>query len=150
MPLHGKQRIKMNNKQLSKYIKNIRKKAIEEQNPSYEKLWNKSLKTNIDIGGEKHDSTGPNKSHVEEASQIGSIGGKRNPNKSFHMTSLGDLTSRSLAQSTGNQKRTSNNYSEETIELVRSVKNKKELGKGSNTNDTVTINPTQKPLTTYN
>jgi hypothetical protein len=93
--------------------------------------------------------------NIEEASvQIGSFGGRHNPKKKLHMTSLGNVPERSAAQRAGNQRRTKSTYAEEATQIaIKKVKNKKgEMTRGQTSTgqkaDTLEFEPSKPELTT--
>lgn len=146
----------MDIKKLAKRVKSLRVQKLKEQGTPQE--YKKQLKNLPDIGGEKHDPTSPNKSHVSEgrevSGQLGSFGGRHSPRKRSHMTSLGNVKERSAAQRTGNQRRTPGTYAEEATEIVKDkVKDKKgEMTRGQTSTgqraDAVEVTPTKIELTT--
>jgi len=134
----------------------------EQKGMTPEKL-RKQERLKIDIGGEKHDPTSPNKSHIEENVPISTpIGSNRRGKKktSFAYTSLGGaaLKSRANAHRQGNQKG-QNRYESFELQEVRKVALKKvnekknEVAIGSTdtgkAGETINTEPQKSELTGY-
>ena len=143
----------MDIKKLAERVKSLRVKKLKEQGTS--EKYKKQLKNLPDIGGEKHDATSPNKSHIEEGREVsgqqGAGGARHNPRKRSNQTSLGNLKQR---RSGGNQRRTPGTYAEEATEIVKDkIKNKKgEMTRGKTATgqptDKLDFTPTKVELTT--
>lgn len=139
----------------------IIKSLISEQMGTYTKK--QGLK--IDIGGEKHDPTSPNKSHIEEEELdevIGTataIGANRRRKKrtSFAYTSLGGsaYAARASGHRQGNQKGAGRYTMEEaTRKVIKKMNEKKsEVPLGSTSTkkrgETIDVEPNQPELTGY-
>jgi hypothetical protein len=122
------------------------------------KQWDKQLKPSIDIGGHKHDPSGPNKSHIEEDNVDESIasqfGKRQNRKKHPYKETLGALEKRRWG---GNQSRTPSSYTEDydhlaeeaTKKVMKKISEKKSermlgktaTGKPGNTIDTEPVKP---------
>ena len=143
----------MNITQLTERVKSLRVQKLKEQGTSKEYV--KQLKNLPAIGGEKHDPTSPNKSHIGEGREVsgqqGGGGARHSPRKRSNQTSLGNLKQR---RTSGNQTRTPATYAEEATEIVKDkIKNKKgEITRGQTATgqptDKLDFTPTKVELTT--
>jgi glycosidase len=111
----------------------IRSLLTEQKNNKYPKSqWKKEEKPSVDIGGQPHDPSGPNKSHIEEeganipSSQFGS---RDNRNGHPFYRTLGATENRNWG---GNQRRTPSTYNEE----LKAKFNKKVAEKRAGKTDT--------------
>lgn len=141
---------------------------LTEQETYAKAQWEKEKKPSIDIGGHAHDSSGPNKSHIEEEEELNEIpvnvpigrNRRRAKKTSFAYTSLGGRSQmgRSGAQRQGNQKGANryeefSYYAEEATKKVMkklSEKNSdKALGKTATgqPGETIDTEPTKPDLT---
>lgn len=140
---------------------------LEEQKYDPLKQWEKEKKPKIDIGGHKHDPSGPNKAHLEEEDieedltrSVGhaspGLGAKHRPRKSVYKTTLGALEMRRWG---GNQARRPTTYNasrrlaearEKALKKVMEKKGEKPTGKTDTgqTPDSVNFQPEKNELTT--
>lgn len=133
------------------------------------KQWEKEKKPKIDIGGHKHDPSGPNKAHVEEENELEEdltrsvghaspgLGARHRPKKSVYKTTLGALEMRRWG---GNQSRRPTTYNssrrlsearERALKKVMEKKGDKPTGKTDTgqTPDSVDFQPQKQELTTH-
>ena len=101
----------LNNKKnysLEETIRSLLSEQNEKQYPVSQ--WEKEKKLSVNIGGQPHDPSGPNMSHIEEDMPGSQFGMRHNPRKHPVKQTLGALEKRNWG---GNQKRTPGTYNEE-------------------------------------
>ena len=136
------------------------RRLLSEQQTYAKSQWEKEKKPSIDIGGHAHDSSGPNKSHIEEDEQLDEIsgtatsfGGRHNPRRSTAKYLAGKrLKTRASLQRSGNQRRRPGIYEEIKEKITKKLSEKnseKALGKTATGKPGETINtePTNQELT---
>ena len=141
---------------------------LSEQKTNSLAQWEKEKKPKIDIGGQKHDPSSPNKAHIEEEDDLEEdltrsvghaspgLGARHAPRKSVYKTTLGALEMRRWG---GNQARRPSTYNasrklaearEKALKKVMEKKGEKPTGRTDTgqTPDSVNFQPEKNELTT--